>query len=232
MSKQLTVFRNEKKYLIPQDVALRLQEEIGKLLEPDPHSADGYYIVRSLYFDSLNDMDFRQKDAGDRYRKKVRLRVYSVEDETAKLELKAKDGNLQHKMSLVLTREEAALLQDGEYEFLIDKGDELSLKLYKIMTLGIYRPAALIEYDRRAFVYPEFNTRITFDTMVRSSEVDLDVFTKEPAWNSVLSDATVLEVKYDEKLFKPISKLLRKYNIVNSSYSKYGSGRVIMEKYL
>jgi len=232
VSRQLTVFRNEKKYLIPQDVALKLQEEIVKLLEPDEHSTDGYYTVRSLYFDSLNNADFVQKDAGVRYRKKVRLRVYSPEDETAKLELKAKDGNLQHKMSLLVSRDEARLLQEGEYEFLIDRGDELSLKLYKIMTLGIYRPAALIEYDRRAFVYPEFNTRITFDTMVRSSEVDLDVYEMDPAWNSVLSDATVLEVKYDEKLFGPISKLLRKYNIVNSSYSKYGSGRVIMEEYL
>ena len=232
MSQFLTVYRNEKKYLVSQSIALRIQDDLSKLLMPDPYSVDGYYQVRSLYFDSLNSIDFYQKDAGVQKRKKVRLRVYSPYDEYSKLELKEKNGDYQHKSSLLLTRGEALAIQNGDYSVLLDKKSELACRLYTIMTLGVYSPVALIEYDRRAFVYDEFNTRITFDTAIKSSEFDMDVFELDPAWNEVMSDATVLEVKYDDKLFKPISEILKKYNIVNSSYSKYANGRRILENYV
>lgn len=229
MAEKLQVYRSERKYMLSLSTALLVQEELAKLLEPDPYSRDGSYTVRSLYFDSIDDNDFYEKDAGVRYRKKIRLRVYGPDDKKAKLELKAKDGDAQHKESLIVTRQEAAYLQEGDYSFLLDKGDDLSLRLYTIMTLGVYRPVALIEYDRRAFVYQEFNTRITFDTRVRTSEFDMDVFEKNPAFVNVLEDEVVLEVKYDGKLFKPISGLLKKYNITNTSYSKYGSGRLYID---
>lgn len=225
---QLAVYRNERKFMLPMSVALGMQEEISRLLEPDEHSADGYYTVRSLYFDSLDNRDYFEKLAGIYSRRKIRLRVYSPDDKSAKLEIKEKKGELQHKQSLIVSREEAQMLCDGEYSFLLDKKSELAMRLYSMMTLKVYRPAALIEYDRRAFVYPEFDTRITFDTAVRSSECCFDVFEKKPPYTDIMSDATVLEVKYNQKLFAPISKLMKKYNITNSSYSKYSNGRYIL----
>lgn len=232
MSQKLTVYRSEKKYLISRSEAGMLEAEISKLLFSDSYSKDGSYTVRSLYFDSINNEDFLEKDAGVFYRKKIRLRSYGENDTVLKLELKEKNGDYQHKSSLLVNREEAIMLQDGDFGFLLDRDDELAYRFYTIMTLSAYRPAALIEYDRRAFVYDEFSTRITFDTAVRSSETDLDVFSKDTDWNMIMEDMTVLEVKYNEKLFAPISKVLRKYNIVNTSYSKYTSGRKIMEDYI
>lgn len=232
MQKKLTVYRNERKYFLTRDKATMLQEELSKLLLPDPYSADGSYRVRSLYFDSINNDDFLEKDAGVEKRRKIRLRAYSEDATSLKLEIKEKNGDYQHKSSLILNREEAKLLQDGDYSFLLDRGDELSLRFYTLLTLSVYRPAALIEYDRRAFVYDEYSTRITFDTAIRSSETDLDVFSKDTDWNMLLENMAVLEVKYNGKLFVPISKVLKKYNLVNISYSKYTSGRSVMEDYI
>lgn len=229
---ELNVFRSEKKYMLPLSLALRLQDELSRLLEPDSYSKDGYYQVRSLYFDSLNNRDFREKDGGVMYRRKIRLRVYGADAKSAKLEMKEKRGDLQHKSSLLLTRQQALAVEAGDYSVLLDIGTELALYMYSVMTLLVYRPVALIEYDRRAFVYPEFNTRITFDTNVRSSETDMSVFETAPAYNITLDDAVVLEVKFDGKLFGPISKVLKKYHITCSSFSKYGTGRGMMEQYI
>ena len=226
---QLGVYRHEKKFIIGHDKAARLQEELALLLETDPYSANGYYSVRSLYFDSINERDYYEKLAGDYLRRKIRLRVYTPEDKTAKLEIKEKRGDLQHKQSLIVDREQARLLCQGDYFFLGDMDSELARRLYLMMTLKSYRPAALIEYDRRAFVYQEFDTRITFDTAVKSSETEQDIFEKEPLYNSILADRVVLEVKYNGKLFKPISGVLKKYGITNTSYSKYSNGRRVIK---
>lgn len=104
--------------------------------------------------------------------------------------------------------------------------------MYSELTLGCYRPVALIEYDRRAFIYPENNTRITFDTKIRCSEMDLDIFNEQVAWIPVGVENAILEVKYDDRLYKPISMILQKYHLNNISYSKYGNGRPIMEAYI
>lgn len=212
-------------------MSIKIQEELQKLLECDSHSKDGYYCVRSLYFDSIDDRDYYEKDAGIYLRRKIRLRIYDTNDTHAKLEIKAKEGDNQNKSSLILTREQARLLQEGEYSVLLDIDDELAYTLYTVMTLNVYRPVALIEYDRRAFVFDAFNIRITFDTNVRSDEINLDVYNEAPEWNYILNESVVLEVKYDGKLFEPIADLLKKYNLVQSSYSKYVSGREIINTY-
>ncbi|MDD3205105.1 MAG: polyphosphate polymerase domain-containing protein [Lachnospiraceae bacterium] len=232
MQEALTVYRNERKYELSHVDSLRLQEEMQILLEPDIFSKEGSYCVRSLYFDTLNNKDYKEKEDGVQYRQKIRLRIYDTKDERTKFELKAKNGNYQHKTSLLVSREDAKLLQEGDYGILLDYDSETALRLYSELTLGCYRPVALIEYDRRAFIYPENNTRITFDTKIRCSEMDLDIFNEQVAWIPVGVENAILEVKYDDRLYKPISMILQKYHLNNISYSKYGNGRPIMEAYI
>ena len=123
-------------------------------------------------------------------------------------------------------------IQEGDYGVLLEYSNETALRLYTKLTLGCYRPTTLVEYDRRAFIYPEYNTRITFDSNVRASEMELNLFEKEVPWIPEAQDATVLEVKYDNRLYHPISKILEKYHLNNIAYSKYGNGRPVMESYL
>ena len=104
---ELSVFRNENKYLLTYGEAASLREKLSGILPLDSYSKNGPYLVRSLYLDSVEDGDFYEKMAGNEVRKKIRLRVYSPDDRKCKLEVKQKNGDLQHKVSLWITREDA-----------------------------------------------------------------------------------------------------------------------------
>lgn len=228
----LSVLRSELKYWISYQDSLILQAELNELLMPDSYSEDGFYRVKSLYFDSLNQKDYVQKLDGVENRKKIRMRIYDEDTDTVKLECKHKSGALQHKESLLISREDAARYMEGDYGTLLDYEEELAWRLYSDMTLGCYRPVVVIEYERFAYMYGEYNTRITIDRHVRSSELSLDLFDKDLPWIHTVEDAVILEVKFDGKLIEPIKRILAKYHLTNVSVSKYGSGRPVLERYL
>jgi hypothetical protein len=229
MPQELSVFRCENKYLLSYADAISLQARLDKVLQRDVHSGTNGYMVRSLYFDSANEIDFSTKLAGTELRKKVRLRVYSPNDKICKLEVKQKNGDYQHKISLPLTRAEGNALITGNYSVLVPHFDstENAAYLYKTLSLGAYRPKALIEYDRVAYVYHQYDTRITFDMRVRSNEACFDLFAKKPAYMPVLDGQVILEVKYNHKLMGFISEVLRPYTLTRTSISKYCIGRQI-----
>lgn len=228
----LSVLRSELKYWISYSDSLLLQAELSRLLQPDTYSQDGFYRVKSLYFDSLNQKDYVEKLEGVERRKKIRMRIYDEDTHTVKLECKQKSGALQHKESLLISREDAVRYMEGDYGSLLDYTEELAWRLYCDMTLGCYRPAVVIEYERCAYMYGEYNTRITIDRHVRSSEVSLDLFDKNLTWINTVEDAVILEVKFNGKLIEPLKKILGKYHLINVSVSKYGSGRPVLERYL
>lgn len=228
----LSVLRSELKYWISYRDSLLLQAELNKLLMTDDYSQDGFYRVKSLYFDSINQIDFTEKLDGVESRKKIRLRIYDEDAPTAKLECKQKTGALQHKESLLITRAEAMQYMEGDYSGLLERPEETAWRLYSDMTLGGYRPAVIIEYDRCAYLYGEYNTRITIDRNVRSSELCLDLFEREIPWIPTIDNQVILEVKFNEKLIEPIKRILAKYHLTNVSVSKYGSGRPILEQYI
>lgn len=232
MSENLSVMRNEFKYYLSYDNALKLKKQLSQVLTPDAYSTDGAYRVKSLYFDSIRNVDFVEKMDGVNIRKKVRLRIYDEDAGKAKLELKAKEGIYQHKTSVFVTREEAEKLQNGDYGILLEKNSEEALRLYSIMTLGCYRPKVIVEYDRYALMYPEYNTRITFDSHVKTSEINLDVFDRNMAYNYAIEDNVVLEVKYNGKLMNFISAILKQYPLTNVSVSKYTNARQILGDFI
>ncbi|NLL16661.1 MAG: polyphosphate polymerase domain-containing protein [Clostridiales bacterium] len=228
----ISVKRNEFKYLLTFDEALRLKEQISAVLSPDEYSLDGPYRVKSLYFDSINNVDFLTKHAGDNIRKKIRLRIYGEDLPTAKLELKSKEGIYQNKSSVTVSKETAKQLVRGNYGVLLDYKSEEAIKIYSMLVLGCYKPAVIVEYDRMAYAYSEYKTRITFDTAVKSSELDLDLYKKDLPYSPVIFDRAILEVKYNEKLPGFLSEILKRYSINNVSVSKYCQGRHFFQNYI
>ena len=67
----LKTFRHEFKYVISYDESLRLREKLDQVLRYDRSSRG--YMVRSLYFDSVDDEDYYDKQGGEIKRKKIRL---------------------------------------------------------------------------------------------------------------------------------------------------------------
>lgn len=104
------VLRQEKKLFLSQTQMYQMRGQLARLMARDLHDTGDGYCVRSLYFDSLDDRDYFEKQAGVELRRKIRLRTYGPDTPFALLEMKQKQGVLQKKRSLRLEPAQAKLL--------------------------------------------------------------------------------------------------------------------------
>lgn len=96
-----------------------------------------------------------------------------------------------------------------EYTALLRYDSDVSRYAYDLMTTQVYRPVSLVEYDRRAYTHPGFNTRITLDNNLRCCDFCFDLFCPRLNCKKTLpSDQTILEVKFDRFLFRRIQEVL------------------------
>ena len=186
------VDRKEKKFLLDMVAARRLEMQLSAVMRADSHNGAFGYPVRSLYFDTPHDRDFTEKLFGLDPRRKVRLRVYSPQADFALLELKQKQGEVQRKRSLTVNRQEAECLVAGEYGFLLRRPEPFAAELHGLMSINGYRPKAVVEYDRTAFIAQENKIRITFDRNVRATEVNCDLFSSTLALMPVFDPFNVI----------------------------------------
>lgn len=228
VSKTLDVRRRELKYRISLAESLRAQQLLSQVLPGDANNGPDGYTVRSLYFDTLRNRDYEEKEDGLERRKKVRLRVYSPTAAVAKLELKEKDGAWQRKQSLVLPREAAERLLRGDYGPLAALDQPLAQQLYRLMLEELYRPVCTVEYRRYAFVVPANDIRITFDRHLTAGEGIPALFDGEDFLYPVgAPDDVTMEVKFNRFLFSYIRDLLEGIEKLPVSYSKYVMSRRI-----
>lgn len=221
----LKTFRHEYKYQINYSEMLSLRKKLNELLTPD-RSDDGY-VVRSLYFDSHDDIDYYEKLGGEYIRKKIRLRIYDPNSNKVKLEIKQKADYHQLKESLIISKRDAKQLIKGNYQVLLSYDNDLAKRIYTIMQTGCYKPKVIIEYHRIAYI-TSTTTRITFDFNIKKSDKVEDFFKKAPNYLLLTSlPDVVLEVKFDRFLEPYISSILNKYTSRYQSFSKYTTGRNI-----
>lgn len=221
--KILKTFRHEYKYIISYDQMLKLRKKLEDVLNID-RSIDGY-MVRSLYFDSIDDIDYYDKLGGEVSRKKIRLRIYEANSNFVKLEIKGKYDIHQLKKSLVINREDALKIMNEEYDVLLDYDNDVAREIYSIIKSNIYKPKVIIEYIRYAYVSSN-NTRITFDYDIKCSN-DIERFFDEDINYYSLTNRVnvVLEVKFDRFLEPYLSNILSSYDSNLQSVSKYVMGR-------
>ena len=219
----LKVFRHEYKYNISYEEMLRLREKLNDLLEIDRSSLG--YMVRSLYFDSLNDIDYYEKQDGLINRKKIRIRIYDPSAKISKLELKSKYDYHQQKESLIISKEEALELIKENYRVLLERKEELASKLYTILATNCYKPKVIIEYDRIAYKTRN-DTRITFDYNIKKSDDISKFFDEEINYLNITPPKNVvLEIKFNRFLEPYITNVLGNYIANKESFSKYVMGR-------
>ncbi len=228
----IEVSRKEFKGQVNLKDRLFLIDNFDKLLIPDAYGGYNGYTVRSLYFDSINNDDINAKKNKALEQKRIRMRIYTVKDQTAKIELKRKSYGRQSKVSLVITKDEALKMMNCEFEVLKNYNSEVANYLYEIMTTQNYRPVSIIEYDRRAYTHPSFSTRITLDSNLRYTNFSYDLYSTNLNFKKVLSsDKTILEVKYNRFLFAQIQDILAKVDMSIKPASKYGSSRSLLNEY-
>ncbi len=222
----LTVLRREEKYMLHMAEALCYANRFAQLLPSDPFSQNGAYSVRSLYFDTPDDKDFFDKLREQNLRRKVRLRIYHPEEQSAKLELKQKESVYQRKRSLSITRENAIALINGNYSVLLQYREPFAAEMFAIMTGECYRPKAIVAYQRRAFTPVGNQARITFDSNIDATECNFDLFSPTlPLYPVMNRSGVILEIKYTHFLPGYLSDILSQIDRRRFSASKYCFGR-------
>jgi hypothetical protein len=204
-----------------------LSSRLSHVLQRDRHTDEkGYYRVRSLYFDDMDDRAVQEKLLGVKYREKFRLRTYNNSSSVIRLEKKVKNNTMGYKESAMLTQEECQDLIAGDYHFLRQKQEAICRQLYIKMRTALFKPKTIIEYKREAYVWEPGRIRITIDSDVRTGISSTDFWNFAiPMVNVVENNTAILEIKYDNYLPSHISNLLRLDSRQRAAISKYVLGR-------
>lgn len=216
------VYRKEKKFLINKQEHKKNIAWLEKIMVQDKHNGIDGYNIRSLYFDTINDTDYEGKEMGLQVRRKIRLRCYDPKQDFAMLEIKQKDGDYQLKRSLRLSKEDSLELIKGNYEVLLKYKEPFATECYAIMQMHCYRPKAIVEYKRKAFIAKENEIRVTFDYDIKTNEINYNIFDEKLVLNKAFSETnTVLEIKYNGFLLSYIKELIARIDRGETSVSKY-----------
>lgn len=223
------VNRQEIKYILPLEKLTKLQNKLDGLMERDDHGNRGEYMVRSQYYDSLKDRDLFDNLNGVMEKRKIRVRIYDAEAETAKLEYKCKSGNVSRKFSLSINRQEAILMEQGNWEWMLDHPEELAGYLYGKAVREVYIPRTIVEYQRLAYASPVNNTRITFDTQIKGTLDPYGLFGEGQEYVPLMEqDMGVLEIKFDYFFPDYLRKVLNSLDSLAEANSKYTRARLLI----
>jgi VTC domain. len=215
--------RTEHKYYLHIHDYAAMRQRAASALTMDPYSVgpDGY-CIRSLYFDGPHDHSLHDKNNGIFKRDKYRIRIYNGEDNVISVERKSKFGEFVCKESARISREDYDRILIGDYEFLKDSSSMLLREFHAALAFRAFRPTAIVDYWREAYIYEYGNVRITFDKRLSAGTNTFDLF--HP--NLILEEAipvprTIMEVKFDSFLPDFVRKLLQPESHIRSSISKY-----------
>lgn len=212
------IVRKEEKYLIETPIKDEIIKKLGKILKADEYGDQGFYRVKSLYFDTPDFRDYKDKEENKEERKGIRMRIYNAKGDTIKLELKEKNNEIQKKFSVKIKKEDAFSLLNREYECL-KKYDE---RMYNIMKMEKYEPKLLIFYDRYAFNAVDVNLRVTIDSNLSMSNEKTSFFEEDIEKKQVFSDEKhILEIKRGLETPKEIIELIDSLEKLEKSSSKY-----------
>lgn len=138
-------FRHEVKHEINLSDMMVIRSRLKAAAYSDEHAIDGKYLIRSLYFDNLEDKALREKINGMNRREKFRIRYYNGDTSVIHLEKKIKINNLGNKQSVPLTKEQAQSIIAGDLDFMLDSEYPLIQELYSKMTLQGLKPKTIVD---------------------------------------------------------------------------------------
>ena len=204
--------RQEKKFLLGYDEYIVQSHLLGSVMIPDEHNGFFGYVVRSLYFDTIQNKDYEEK---------------------MDLEIKQKEGNYQMKRSLKVTKEDALELINMNYDVLLKYDSDFARECFSIMSMQQYIPKTVVEYNRKAYIAKENSIRITFDSHINANEVNFNIFDEKlPLYPVFPPDQLVLEVKFNGFLLSYIKDLLDTVQKSELSVSKYCLARSASMNYV
>ena len=215
------------KYLINKPEWALLRARFPAAVRRDPHVGEnGEYMIRSLYFDNLNDKALREKIDGVNMREKFRIRYYNDDLSVIHLEKKSKLNGLGTKFSANLTAQEAQAIVDGDIGWMMDAEAPLIRELYCKMRYQGLRPKTIVDYTREPFVYRPGNVRVTFDYDIRTGLADTNFLDLACVTVPAGDAPIILEVKWDAFLPSIIRDAVQTPGCRVGAFSKYAQCRI------
>lgn len=219
-------YRHEWKHAISYADLLTLRSRMSAVATPDPHTIDGKYLIRSLYFDNIDDKALREKVDGVNRREKFRIRFYNFDTSLIHLEKKSKLNGLGTKYSAPLTKEETQKIVDGDIDWMIDSPHSLIQELYCKMHYQGMRPVTIVDYTREPFIYGPGNVRVTLDYDIRTGLNKTDFLNPECITIPAGDAPIILEVKWDAYLPEIIRDAVQIPGTRVQAFSKYAQCRI------
>lgn len=219
--------RTELKHEITKMDCYLLRTRLRHVMKVDPHATNnGKYLIRSVYFDNLDNKILNQKKEGFYERDKFRVRLYDYNTNYMNLEKKSKRNNLTYKQKCCITAQEYEQIRSGDISWMENDSRSLIQDLFVQMNLFQLRPVTVVDYEREVFIYEPGNVRVTFDGSIKTSFRNNDVLNSDLAMVETNPEIVILEVKYDEFLPDIIKYLLQLGDRRKGTYSKYQISRM------
>ena len=216
-------WRHEFKYLSPEYILSYLEKRASAVLLRDKHVGEqGFYEIRSIYFDDMYNSCYYENEDGTDPREKFRIRIYNCSRERISLELKQREKSRCHKISTPLSLETCDEIMAGKIPQVQNDSPYLLKKLVMEMQSRALRPCVIVAYERVPLIWNAGNVRVTFDRNIRSSADIANFFNPSLACRPILETNTnMIEVKFDEFLPDFISEVLQTGRLSQTSFSKY-----------
>lgn len=218
-----TEYRHEYKYLCTHLQLKVLEKRLEQLLRADKHVGEyGTYLIRSVYFDTPDNACYYENEDGVDLRSKFRIRIYNCSDARIVLERKEKRRSMTHKDASEITREQCDMMLSGKIPPVTPEMPQVLAEMLTEMRRRAMRPAVIVQYERRPFVCPIGNVRVTLDFRISSSQSFDRFFERDMPSRQILANGQgVLEVKWDQLLPSYIKDQLQFDDLQWTAFSKY-----------
>lgn len=219
-------YRHEIKHCITPGDAQAIKVNLSAVASIDPHAKkEGYYRIRSLYFDDLDNTALWEKLDGVNERRKFRIRYYNDDLSYIMLECKMKRDNVGRKLQERLTADELRRIMVGDIAWMVTSERPLLAVLYVEIRAHGLRPKCVVEYMRVPFIYGPGNVRVSIDWNIRTGPpqqfMDSCGLTLPLKGNPM-----ILEVKWDEYLPGVIRRATALKDRGPTAFSKYAACRM------
>jgi len=225
-----TFNRFELKYLLTLQQAERFKSDLRNFLVPDEHGGDnGRYELTSLYYDSPGLRCYYEKEAGIKYRRKLRIRRYgngaAMSDETPVfVEIKQRIDRVTQKRRVVMPYAESLrLCNDRQIPEYSPDDQGVIEEIYVFLWQYNLQPVSIVRYYRQAFIGTEYDLglRVTFDTSLSFQCHQLHLHGQPSCLPMLAANLVVMEIKVNERIPTWLTGLIAVHNLRMERISKY-----------
>jgi hypothetical protein len=219
------ITRFERKYRLSLDQYINVKNSLYPYLRRDKHtskSPENKYLVRSIYFDTLDYQLLLEKFSGNSLRTKFRIRTYNaspIDNPDIRAEIKIRIANLTLKHSAFISLFDCnSFLNSRHWD---NKNNKVLIEFQRQAHRLNLMPKTLVEYRREGFhTIDGNNIRITFDHCIQSASAH-HLFPPNILWHPNHEQMIVMEIKHKETLPVWINKIIKNHNLSVVANSKY-----------